>query len=152
MDRRIARSRAQERRGAAQHNGRRTPGSGNGVRKGDVRLDRGYLVEYKRTDGRQITIKLVDLETNRRNALAEGREPLLGIEIGGRDYMLVPAGEFERLRSAGGSTGSVGGTMRRPQRRPDVPRTEAEVATAEGEGVLPRRPQLRAVSRPRGVS
>lgn len=98
VDRRIAASRTQEKRGAALHGGRRNSGSGNGIRKGDVRLDRSYLIEYKRTDKNQITLRKDDLDTLWNNAYAEGREPALGIEIGGKDWVLTTASEFERRR------------------------------------------------------
>lgn len=93
LPRRLAASRDQEDRGAALYGGRRVSGSGSGpVRKGDVRATE-MLIEYKRTDGKQITIRLADLEKVRREALARGRTQLLGIEIGGRDYVLREAAD-----------------------------------------------------------
>ena len=91
VPRRLAASRAQERRGAKQHGGRVQPGSGNGtVHKGDVKTA-GRLIEYKRTDGKNITIKGEDLEKIRIEAIIKGRIPLLGFELGGRDYIIIEA-------------------------------------------------------------
>jgi len=100
MDQRIKRSRDQESRGARLHTGRRNAGSGNHwQRKNDMRTDDGKeLFEYKRTDGKSITIKATDLATLRRNALLEGRDPRFGIELDGHDYVLLPAGDYELLK------------------------------------------------------
>lgn len=87
----LAASRAQEKRAAELYGGRRQPGSGNGpVRKGDVKAP-SVLIENKRTDGASISIKATDLDKIRRQALSRGLVPLLGIEIGGRDYVLREA-------------------------------------------------------------
>lgn len=149
VDPKIARSRAQERRGVKQHGGSQNVGSGNTpYRKSDVRLDRDYLIEYKRTDKKSLTIKLEDLETNRTNAYLEGRNPLFGIELGGRDWIMVEASEFERIRSGCAGTGLVGGEV--PDDRPGV------VLPPTGEGVQEATPsgqrRVSRVPRSRGVS
>lgn len=91
LGRRIAASRDQEERGARLHGGQRVAGSGSGpVKKGDVRCE-ADLIEYKRTDKSQIVLKLLDLEKIRGEALRRGRTALMGIEIGGRDYVLREA-------------------------------------------------------------
>ena len=98
LDPRIARSRAQEARGAALHGGRATPRSGaTPWSKGDV-VTGDTRIEYKRTDKAQITLKLDDIEANRRNALMRGEGPLFGIEIGGRDYLLVEAETYAEMK------------------------------------------------------
>lgn len=100
--RRLRDSRAQENRGAKLHGGVRSPGSGNGSRKGDMRVtgrtwrDLGHqLWEYKRTDKRQITVKADDLEKIQREALSTGRYPLFGIEVGGQHYVLQREGDYQ---------------------------------------------------------
>lgn len=154
VDQRLRRSRAQERRGAALHGGSRNAGSGNTPwRKSDVRVDRDYLIEYKRTDKKSITIKLEDLETNRTNALLEGRQPLFGIEIGGRDWVMVEAAEFERIRSGCARTGLVAGQV--PGSRPGVvlpgDGTVEQEATPRRKGRVSGELRSRRVPRTRGM-
>jgi Holliday junction resolvase len=137
VDQRLQRSRAQESRGAALHGGRRTPGSGNTPwRKNDVRVDRNYLIEYKRTDRKSITIKLEDLEALRTNAYLEGRNPLFGIEIGGRDWTLVESTEFERIRSgcAGTELGTGELSDARPRNVLPATRSNAQEPTPRSQG------------------
>lgn len=105
--RRIKRSQVQEARGAAELGGRVRPGSGSKASaKGDVRVPRGHgatgvtsgtLVEYKRTDGKGIRLTTVMLEKIRTEALLEGRQHLLGFELGGRDYVVVPSERYLEL-------------------------------------------------------
>lgn len=166
VDQRLQRSRAQERRGAALHGGRQNAGSGNTPwRKNDVRVDRDYLIEYKRTDKKSITIKLEDLETLRTNALLEGRQPLLGIEIGGRDWGMVEAdelqrlrdveAEFERIRSrcAGAELGASAVSGSRPGTVLSAAGESEQEAASGSEGRLSRdRRATRRVSRARGLS
>jgi hypothetical protein len=97
-------SQAQEKRGAKLHGGRVRPGSGSqAAAKGDVRTPRasgatghtsGRLIEYKRTNGKSIRLTTVVLEKIRAEALLEGRGHLLGFELGGRDYVIVPAEDY----------------------------------------------------------
>lgn len=58
------------------------------MRKHDVRSP-GVLWEMKRTGKKQITIKATDIESVRREAILEGRIPLLGFELNGRNYVIV---------------------------------------------------------------
>lgn len=106
-------SQKQERRGAEQHGGRVRPGSGSKpAAKGDVRTSTnagesiatsGMLIEYKRTEGKGIRLTTVMLEKIRREALLDGRRPLLGFELGGRDYVVQPAEDWlEREERLGG--------------------------------------------------
>lgn len=99
--RRLRDSRAQEDRGARLHGGVRSPGSGNGARKGDVRTtghtwrDPNHrLLEYKRTDKQQITVKLSDLEKLQREAVSTGRIPVFGIEINGHHFVIEREGDY----------------------------------------------------------
>lgn len=94
VHRRLQRSRQQEARGARLHGGRVQPGSGNGAtHKGDVKTEKS-LIEYKRTDGKQLTIKLEWLEKVRRESLVIGRTQLFGFELGGRDYVVMEAADL----------------------------------------------------------
>jgi hypothetical protein len=105
----VAKSRAQERRGAQVHGGRVTAGSGNQVHaKGDMRtttssrgtertLSSGILWEYKRTDGKSISLKIDWLDKIRREALLDGRRPRLGIELGGKHYVVLPEEDYLEL-------------------------------------------------------
>ena len=99
------RSKAQEEKTALLHEGQRCPGSGSGwARKGDVRT-KLTLIENKRTDKRQITLKADALEKIWVEAWAEGRKPLLGFEIGGRRY--VVQNEEDYLEDHGGHAGTA---------------------------------------------
>src|SRR5256885_2807129 len=121
LDPRIKKSRQQEARGASLHDGSINTGSGNTPwRKNDVRVDDEFLIEYKRTDRNSISIKAQDLEQLRTNALLEGRTPLMGLELGGRDWTLIETSEFQRRREPGAGCQLGGGEVRqRP--RVDVP-------------------------------
>lgn len=73
-------------------------------RKGDGRVNGvswtdpdHALVEFKRTDKRQITLKADDLEKVTNEAIAEGRVAVLGVSVGGRDYVVMEAGDYEEL-------------------------------------------------------
>ena len=75
-----------------------TPGSGaTPFRKGDVRTSR-ELVEYKRTGKTQITLKAKDLQKIQTEALVEGRQALLGFEVGGKNYVVLSENDYEELR------------------------------------------------------
>ena len=108
--RRIKASQKQEERGAVQHGGRVRPGSGSQTfAKGDVRTPRvelgetpSYLIEFKRTDNKGIRLTTVMLEKIRREALLEGRVHLLGFELGGRDYIVLPAEDYLDLQERTG--------------------------------------------------
>lgn len=106
--RRIKASQTQEKRGAAVHGGRTQPGSGSKVSaKGDVRVPRGdgiwpdgVLIEYKRTDGKGVSVTGVILEKIRKEAMREGRRPLLGLGIGGREYIVLSEHDYLELKEA----------------------------------------------------
>lgn len=100
-DNRTRRWRAQEAAGAKLFGGRVTPGSGaTPYRKGDVRTP-DLLIEYKRTDSAQITIKSAWLEKIHGEAILEGRSPVLGIQIGitGRNWVLISEDDYLQLLS-----------------------------------------------------
>lgn len=84
----LRRSQQQERRTAIAHGGVRQPGSGNSwARKGDVRT-KTTLIEAKRTDARQITLKADHLEKIWFESWSEGRRPILEFELGGVSYVV----------------------------------------------------------------
>lgn len=90
----LRRSQAQEKNTASLHGGQRQPGSGSGwSRKGDVRTKR-TLIETKRTDARQITLKADHLEKIWFEAWSEGRRPILEFELGGRSYVVQPREDY----------------------------------------------------------
>lgn len=111
--RRIKESQRQEKRGALQNGGWVQPGSGSQVaRKGDVRTPRvagatrttsGRLIEYKRTEGKSIRLTTVMLDKIRREALLEGKEPRLGFELGGRDWVVLSAEDYLDLEERAGA-------------------------------------------------
>lgn len=107
MQRRLKQSRSQERVTAQLHGGRVQPGSGNTwARKGDVRT-KFTLIENKRTDAKQITLKDVDLRKIWTEAWAEGRMPIIGFELSGRRYIVQLEDDYleqEERRAGAGST------------------------------------------------
>jgi len=83
-------SQAQERRTARVFGGKVQPQSGAGPwAKNDVKTPR-YLIEDKRTSATQsIRIKMSDYDALAHNAALIGREPVMHIQIGRRDFILV---------------------------------------------------------------
>lgn len=81
MTSRVRQWQAQERRIAARTGGRRTPGSGNGPIKNDVRTDTESW-ECKWTSGQAFSLKDHDLRTARYNAVRDGRRMVFAIEFG----------------------------------------------------------------------
>ncbi len=70
------------------------PQSGAGwSRKNDGRT-KGTLVEFKRTDKKQITLKAIDLRDLENHALAEGRTFELGFEVGGKHYVVLSEADY----------------------------------------------------------
>lgn len=105
MDRKIKRSRKQEKDGMTRLGGTVTPRSGAGwSKKGDGRTA-AEMVEFKRTDKKQITLKDVDLKKVESEALVEGRSSLLGFQLGGRNYIVLTEDDFLELkwRAGGGA-------------------------------------------------
>ena len=92
-------SRKQERRLAKEIGGHTTPASGAfWSRKGDVRSDR-YLVEAKRTDKASISIKADVWDKIRREAIIDGRIPVLALQIGSVDLAVLDWEDFLALDS-----------------------------------------------------
>jgi hypothetical protein len=70
------------------------PRSGAGKwRKADVRTQL-TLVENKRTDKQSMVLKADWLDKIRREAYAEGLVPVVGIEISGREWVLLPKDDY----------------------------------------------------------
>ena len=148
------------------HDGSLNVGSGNTPwRKNDVRAHGGRtLIEYKRTDRKSITIKLADIEDLRRNALLEGRDTLFGFEIGGRDYVIVEAADYEqqlrliedyRVRESPGAGARLGtGQVPPAGRRPVLSRagTSEQGVADSSEGRVPGKRRVTRMPRPGGLS
>ena len=84
----------QERRTAERYKGQRSPGSGSGLRRNDVRNE-DLLIENKWTGNqRQITLLAKDLESLRKHAIVEGRIPVLQFDLAGRNYVALLEGDF----------------------------------------------------------
>lgn len=108
MDPRIKASRKQERRVAAHYGGRRTPGSGNGwALKNDVRTAT-HSFELKTTGKGQYTLKAKELEEGERHALLDGRDFVFGVEMNGRNWIVLSEEDFELLLL---EAGGLGGTQ-----------------------------------------
>lgn len=97
-------SRKHENRIAKRIGGKRTAASGAyWSRKGDVRSD-DLLIEHKYTGKKQTTIKSDVLKKIMREAILDGRTPVLGIHLDGEDYVILTENDFiemrEKLRNA----------------------------------------------------
>ena len=85
----LRRSQAQEKRAATAFGGTVNSGSGNGVyRKNDVRTPQ-FSIELKTTTKRQYPLKADELAKAERHALLDGRTMLFGIEMCGRNWMVL---------------------------------------------------------------
>lgn len=97
-------SRKHENRLAKRIGGKRTAASGAyWSRKGDVRSE-DLLIEHKYTGKKQTTIKSDVLKKIMREAILDGRTPVLGIHLDGEDYVILAENDFiemrEKLRNA----------------------------------------------------
>lgn len=91
-------SRKQEKDWAMLRGGKVNAGSGNGWRhKNDVREEK-YSHELKYTAKKQFTLKLDDLLTAEKNALADGKDMTFVINMGGRNWVLMADYTYETLR------------------------------------------------------
>jgi hypothetical protein len=90
----LKRSRRQEKDTATKFGGRQTPGSGNRwYAKGDVRTPE-LLIENKYTGKTQVTLKALDLRKICDEATAEGLLPVLGVELSGEHFVVMPRADF----------------------------------------------------------
>lgn len=97
-------SQKHEKRIAKRIGGKRNAASGAyWSRKGDVRSD-DLLIEHKYTGKKQTTIKSEVLKKIMREAILDGRTPVLGIHLDGEDYVILTEHDFiemrEKLRNA----------------------------------------------------
>lgn len=91
-------SRNQENRGASLFGGKRVGGSGNSwSHKGDT-VTPDLLIEYKFTGKKTYSLKAEELEKNVNEAVARGREPVFGVLLNGKNYVIIPEGDFIDLR------------------------------------------------------
>ena len=85
----------QEKRLARKLNGRLQPGSGSGkYNKGDVKTAK-WLCECKRTDKASYTLTEKVILKIENEAIMEGKEPLLEIEIGDRRVYVMTENTFD---------------------------------------------------------
>ncbi len=97
MDRRLVASRKQENRVANTFGGKRTPGSGNQWHtKNDVRTTT-HSFELKTTTKSQYTLKAKELEEGEKNAILDGRDFVFGVEMCGREWVVLSMEDFENL-------------------------------------------------------
>jgi hypothetical protein len=89
VDDRVRKSRKQERKGMERRGGRTT--------KNDGRTN-DSVVEFKRTDGKTITLQGSDLRDAEFHALDEGREFELPFELMNRRYVVVTESYLDELR------------------------------------------------------
>ena len=87
-----------EKRIAKKIGGKTTAASGAfWSRKGDVRSD-DLLIEHKYTGKKQTTIKSDVLKKIMREAILDGRMPVLGIHLDGEDYVVLLENDFLEMR------------------------------------------------------
>lgn len=87
-------SRKHEDRLAKAIGGRRNAASGAfWSRKGDVRSAE-LLIEHKWTGKKQVTVKADVLEKITKEAILDGRMPVLGFHLNGKNYVLLDEDDF----------------------------------------------------------
>lgn len=104
--RQVKKATAQENRVMGDLGGRRHTGSGaawsrkaDGSVNGAAWSDLNHaMVETKRTDKKSYSIKSAELEKLFDEAAMEGRVPLFGIELNGRDYILMETVDYIEVR------------------------------------------------------
>ena len=78
--------------------GQRSAGSGAfWSRKGDVRTN-DFLIEHKWTGKKSFTLKSDVLEKIVMEAIVDGRTPVLGVSLNGKNYVLLTEDDFIELR------------------------------------------------------
>ena len=91
-------SRKHEDRLAKEIGGSRTAASGAfWSRKGDVR-SADLLIEHKFTGKKQTTLKSDVLRKITREAILDGRMPVLGVHLDGEDYVVLLENDFLEMR------------------------------------------------------
>lgn len=92
----------QEKRVAKEQGGTRNAGSGAFDRKGDIRTP-GMLWELKWTGKKSKTITSTELEKIVGEALAEDRLPVFGLELNGRNYVVLEEDDFVAIYTEAGA-------------------------------------------------
>jgi len=91
-------SQKHEKRLAKKIGGKRNAASGAlWSRKGDVR-SADLLIEHKWTGKKQFTVKSEVLKKTVREAILEGRMPVVGIHLDGEDYVILLEDDFIEMR------------------------------------------------------
>lgn len=91
-------SRKHEDRLAKAVGGKRNAASGAfWSRKGDVRSD-DLLIEHKWTGKKQVTVQAAVLEKIVKEAILDGRMPVLGFHLNGENYVMLTEDDFLELR------------------------------------------------------
>ena len=91
-------SRKHENRIAKRIGGKRTAASGAfWSRKGDVRSE-DLLIEHKYTGKKQTTNKSDVLKKIMREAILDGRMPVLGVHLDGENYVVLLEDDFLEMR------------------------------------------------------
>lgn len=94
---RLAKSRRQESRTAAEAGGRVVPGSGNQWHsKSDVKSKK-LLIENKRTDKAAYTLRLAELKLAKLRAIQEDRVPLLQVDLQDQSVVILFLDDAKRL-------------------------------------------------------
>jgi hypothetical protein len=89
-----------EKRLAKKIGGKRNAASGAfWTRKGDVRNDE-LLIEHKWTGKKSVTIKSEVLKKITKEAILDGRMPVLGLHLDGENYVVLGEEDFFELRNA----------------------------------------------------
>lgn len=92
-------SRAHEDRLSKLADGSRTAASGAfWSRKGDVRTD-DLLIEHKWTGKKSFSITRAVLDKISSEAIMDGRMPVLGIHLDGKDYIVLDENDFFEMRN-----------------------------------------------------
>jgi len=105
------RSKQQEDRIAQEMGGLVVPASGSfWARKGDARTD-DYLVEAKYTDKASFSIKRAIWDKIRKEALLDGRIPLLAVQIQERKLVVMDEEDFHELRRTAAQRGLGEGSV-----------------------------------------
>lgn len=104
----LKKSQLQEKRNARRLQGTVNAGSGNTwIRKNDVRSAE-VSAEFKYTSKKQYTLKLADLLLAEKYALLDGREALFGLEMGEREWAIIPMDDYYEMRERGSSPANPG--------------------------------------------
>ena len=91
-------SQKHEKRLAKKIGGKRNAASGAlWSRKGDVRSD-DLLIEHKWTGKKQFTVKSDVIKKNVREAILEGRMPVIGVHLDGENYVILLEDDFMEMR------------------------------------------------------